>query len=417
MLKSIETALKLSTIREKLNDLNAVTEPTEAEQTEERDLLASQKTTETEYREALTAEGDEHATVAVDGEDREYRALLGRGNVGRILAAFVEHRSVDGAESELQQHHGLQSNQVPLDMLRLPVEHRAVTTAPTNVGTTEQPPVLPVFAAGVGAFLGADRPTVAAGLVAFPILDDRPDVGGPHTDSSAVDETTGSFSSSLLTPGRIQASYYYKRVDAARFPVIDLALRQALNGGLEEQLDHELITGTEGLLTGTKLANHAASAVTTFASYLSAFGHSRVDGRYASALADVRTVAGSATYGHMGNAYRSNNADYSALDALDRKTGGVRVSAHVPAVASSHKQNAVIRLGMHDRAVLQVLWDGVTYRFQTKSRKIKNRGNRYHGDPVGRHEDPPGVEFPQAGNAARGVGARHAVTCCRRSWL
>ena len=38
MLKSIETALKLSTIREKLNDLNAVTEPTEAQQTEERDL-------------------------------------------------------------------------------------------------------------------------------------------------------------------------------------------------------------------------------------------------------------------------------------------------------------------------------------------------------------------------------------------
>ena len=46
MLKSIETALKLSEIREKLNDLNAVTDPTDAQQTEERDLLASQKTTE-----------------------------------------------------------------------------------------------------------------------------------------------------------------------------------------------------------------------------------------------------------------------------------------------------------------------------------------------------------------------------------
>ena len=45
MLKSIETALKLSEIRESLNDLNAVTDPTEAQQTEERDLIASQKTT------------------------------------------------------------------------------------------------------------------------------------------------------------------------------------------------------------------------------------------------------------------------------------------------------------------------------------------------------------------------------------
>ena len=359
MLKSIETALKLSEIREKLNELNAVTDPTDAQQTEERDLLASQKTTETEYRAALTAEADEHAIVPVDGEDREYVALLGRGNVGRILTAFVEHRSVDGAESEIQTHHGLQSNQIPLDMLRLPVEHRAVTTGPDNVGTTEQPAIMPVFAAGVGAFLGASRPTIPSGTVAYPVLDQRPDVGGPHTDSSAVDETTGSFSSSLLTPGRVQASYFYRRIDAARFPVIDLALRQALNGGLEEQLDHELIAGAEGLLTGTKLANHAASAVTTFAAYLSAFGHARVDGRYAAALSDVRAVVGAPTYAHMGNQYRSNNADYSALDAIGRKTGGVRVSAHVPAVANK-KQNAVIRLGMHDRAILQVLWDGIS---------------------------------------------------------
>ena len=359
MLKSITAALKLSEIREQLNDLNAVTDPTEAQQTEERDLLASQKTTETEYRAALTAEGDEHSTVPVNGEDREYRALLGRGNVGRILAAFVEHRSADGAESEIQQHHGLQSNQIPLDLLRLPVEHRAVTTAPTNVGTTEQPPVMLVFASGVGAFIGADRPTVAAGLVAYPVLDERPTVGGPHTDSTAVDETTGSFSSSLLTPGRIQASYFYKRVDAARFPVIDLALRQALNGGLEEKLDQELIAGTEGLLTGTNLANHAAAAVTTFSDYISRFGYARVDGRYAAELGDLRTVAGAATYGHMGAVYRSNNADYSVVDSLMAKTGGIRVSAHVPAVAS-HKQNAVVRLGQHDRAVLQVMWDGVT---------------------------------------------------------
>ena len=359
MLKSLETALRLSEIREKLNDLNAIADQTEAQQTEERDLLASQKACETEYRESLQSEADEHATVPVNGEDREYRALLARGNVGRILAAFVEHRSADGAESEIQQHHGLASNQIPLDMLRAPVEHRAVTTGPTNVGTTEQPAIMPVFAAGVGAFLAADRPTVAAGTVAYPVLDQRPTVGGPHTDSSAVDETTGSFSSSLLTPGRVQASYFYRRTDAARFPVIDLALRQALNGGLEEKLDQELIAGTEGLLTGTNLPNHAASAVTAFATYVSAFGHSRVDGRYASALADVRAVMGSATYAHAGNQYRSNNADYSALDALDRKTGGVRVSAHVPAVAS-HKQNAVVRLGQHDRAVLQVLWNGVS---------------------------------------------------------
>ena len=107
MLKSITAALRLSEIREKLNDLNAVTDLTEAQQTEERDLLASRKTTEVEYRAALTAEADEHATVPLDAEDREYRDLLARGNVGRILTAYVEHRACDGAESEIQQHRGL----------------------------------------------------------------------------------------------------------------------------------------------------------------------------------------------------------------------------------------------------------------------------------------------------------------------
>ena len=360
MLKSIETALRLSEIREQLNDLNAVTEPTDAQKTEETGLIGQLKTTETEYRAALTDEADEHATVSVNGEDREYVALLGRGNVGRILTALVEHRSTDGADAEIQQHRGLNANQIPLDLLRLPVEHRAVTTGPTHVATTEQPAIMPVFAAGVGAFIFADRPTVDAGTVAYPVLDQRPTVGGPHTDSASVDETTGSFSSDLLLPERIQASYFYRRVDAARFPVIDMALRQALRDGLEEKLDQELIAGAAGLLTGTNLANHAASAVTSFAAYLSEFSHSRVDGRHAAALMDVRTVMGAGTYAHAGGQYRSTTADYSALDALDRKTGGVRVSAHVPSVDSAHKQNALIRLGQHDRACVQPIWQGVT---------------------------------------------------------
>ena len=361
MLKSIAAALKLSEFREKLNDLNAITEPTDAQKTEEGALLASMKSTEIEYRAALTQEGEQHATEEGDPAETEYREILARANTGKILTAYVEHRQTDGAEAEIQQARGLNANQIPLDLLRLPaVETRGVTSGPATVGVSEQPAIMPVFARGVGAFIGADRPTVEAGLVAYPILDQRPTVGGPHTDSTAVDETTGSFSSDLLTPGRIQASYFYRRVDSARFPSIDMALRQALNGGLEEKLDYELIAGAAGLLAGTNLsANAAGTSATSFAEYLSLFGHARVDGRIAASLADVRTVTGSATFAHMGGSYRSNNADYSVIDALDSKTGGVRVSAHVPAV-TSHKQTAVIRLGSHDRAVIQVLWDGLT---------------------------------------------------------
>ena len=139
---------------------------------------------------------------------------------------------------------------------------------------------------------------------------------------------------------------------------MDPALRMALNMGLEEKLDSEAIAGTEGLLTGTNLANHNVTAVTSYALYASQLIYGRVDGRYAAEQGDLRVVMGAPTYAHAGTQYRSNNADYSALDSLMSKTAGVRVSAHVPAVASN-RQNAIIRLGQAP-AMTQPTWAGVT---------------------------------------------------------
>ena len=144
-----------------------------------------------------------------------------------------------------------------------------------------------------------------------------------------------------------------------RFPAMDPSLRMALNGGLEEKLDYEVIAGTDGLLTGANLPNNNVAAVTTFADYISRFAYARVDGRFAPSWATSRTVTGAGTYGHMGSVYRSNNADYSVVDSLMAKTAGVRVSAHVPAVTAANKQNAVIRLGLR-RNMVQPTWQAVT---------------------------------------------------------
>ena len=67
---------------------------------------------------------------------------------------------------------------------------------------------------------------------------------------------------------------------------------------------------------------------------------------------------GSATYAHAGGVYRAAESDVTALDRLSDQVGGVRVSAHVPGVASK-KQNAVVRLGSRRDAV-QPMWTGVT---------------------------------------------------------
>ena len=104
-----------------------------------------------------------------------------------------------------------------------------------NVATEEADVLTPVFSTGVGAFLGVDRPTVPMGDAVYPVLTTRPTVGGPHSDSTDVPDTTGGFDADLLAPERIGASFLYRRMDAIRFPAMDPALRMALNMGLEEK--------------------------------------------------------------------------------------------------------------------------------------------------------------------------------------
>ena len=65
------------------------------------------------------------------------------------------------------------------------------------------------------------------------------------------------------------------------------------------------------------------------------------------------------TYGHAAGVFRSANAgDRAALEDLMSVTAGVKVSAHVPAVANN-KQNAVIRLGSR-RDMVAPIWEGIT---------------------------------------------------------
>ena len=60
---------------------------------------------------------------------------------------------------------------------------------------------------------------------------------------------------------------------------------------------------------------------------------------------------GSGSYAHAGGTYRNTSVDRNVIDRLNEITSGIKVSAHVPAVVS-HKQNAVVRLGMRRDCVV-----------------------------------------------------------------
>ena len=353
-------ALRISEVRQKLNELGGKADLTEDDQTEIDTLSKEYATLETRARALTIANADDEPNGIETGdespEDRELRQMIDESSIGSIFQAAVDHRVTDGREAELQQHFNLAHNQIPLDLLDL--ETRAVTPAPADVGQNQQTIVPGVFPQSCAAFLGVDVPRVPVGEPVFPVLTQNATVHAP-AENDAATETTGSFSADVLSPARLQASFFYSREDRARFAQMDSALRQNLSEALMDGLDKAILSGTNGLFTGTNLANHAASAETTYALYRSQLAYGRVDGRYAMTVQDLRIVMGSDTYAHCAGEFRSDNAgDRAAIEDLMNVSAGVKVSAHVPD-AASNKQNAVIRLGMR-RDMVAPVWEGVT---------------------------------------------------------
>ena len=354
--------IRASEIRTRLSEIGGMADLTD-ETRSELDKLRNEYQDNERRQTALRIAGDVPSSpieTRNDAEGREFRRTLDRANVGEMFDNILTHAVYTGANEEVRSHYRLDGNQVPLALLRAaepPLETRAVTPAPGNVGQTQMAIVPYVFPQSAAAFLGIDMPTVGVGEAVFPVLTSSLTVGTP-AENDAQSETTGAFSADNLSPARLQASFFYSREDRARFAGMDMALRENLSMGLSDGLDKQVISGTNGLLTATNLANHTASAVTTFSDYVGDFGYSRVDGRYAATTADVRVVMGSGTYAHAGAVYRNTSVDRTALDRLMDITGGVRVSAHVPAVANQ-KQNAVIRRGLN-RDMVAPIWEGVT---------------------------------------------------------
>lgn len=366
-------ALKVAELRAKANEaiaaVNAAEDPDDALMEAMKAATGELSKAETRHADALAAEqamdrtaGETFAPAGEqDSEARERAALVERANLGAIFAAAVENRHTEGAEAEAQAAFGLGSNAVPLDMLRLPVEsreveQRAVTPGLASGSTVQSQAAIlpPVFARGDAAFLRVSMPTVPTGTAAYPVLTTRPTVGGPHTDSTDVAETTGAFEAATLQPSRLQASFFWRRVDAARFRGMADSLRSALSAGLSEAMDAKVLAQIIADVSQTE-----ADGADTFATYRSRLIYGRLDGRHASSEGELRVLAGAATVAHMAGQYRGNTADDSAVDSIRRVSGGVRVSAHIPAVASN-KQDAIVRVGSRMGEAVAPVWEGVT---------------------------------------------------------
>ena len=337
--------VRMSETREKVNDLAGAES---ADDISRRDTLSAElKAQEVELRAAIEADAD------TPPETREWADVSGRFDLGEMFTNVMEHRDSAGAIGEVQKERGLGPNAIPTEML---MEKRAVTPAPADAGQSQAQITGFVFPQSVAAFLSIPSPIVPVGDATFPVLTSDPAAGTP-AENAAQAETTGAFSADVLTPKRIQASFFWSREDASRFMGMGDALRDALQGGISDKLDKEIIQGTNGLLTGTILANNAQAAASTYADYVAKMLYARVDGKFAFDLADIRVVMGAEAFGNAATKLPTAGEE-NALARIRNDSGGVRVSANVPAEATN-KQNAIVRRGNRQDYVAP-LWGAVT---------------------------------------------------------
>ena len=370
MTNAQKLALKLSEIRQRLNELSGKDELTEAEEKEMRTLSAEYPKTEERHRAAIISESTEEAAALDedgDGEDRERSELRSRSRLAKYVSAALDGLPVDGAEAELSAAAGCPGS-VPLELFRrsnTEPEKRAVTPAPSTTDENLAPIVPAIFDRSAAAWLGIEMPTVGTGDAGYPVLSTSV-TGSTVAKSAEAPETPGAFTVTMAQPRRISGAFRFTVEDAARLSGMEEALRQNIGSVLSDELDKQAINGSasgDGTLNGLLniLSDPAAPAASaeTFARYVSAAA-SHVDGLFAVDLAGVRQLVGVKTYGHMAGAFRADADSMTAEGWLSTRTGGVRTSRRIAALASNIQQAIVRRSNpMGDRVAVMPVWEGL----------------------------------------------------------
>ena len=297
---------------------------------------------ETEIRAAIAVDGTEKPEEG-SREETEKRELAGKLELRRYLsAAATEERIADGAEAEFAKEGKLPDFSVPWEAIA-PTEERAdaATSAPATVPAAQDPILRRVFAKGAAMWAGVRFPSVGVGERQYPVL-----TGGNtpalKEKGTAHDSSAATWGVKTLSPSRMTARYTFAIEDAAVFQGMEAALRDDLSGAIAQEMDKEILggDGTDQHVSGFFDASNGPltapddpTAEAGRSEYIAAIADS-VDGRYALENGDIKLLIGPATNAHMSSKFGGQSSDTTAAEHVKRISGGCRVSAHVPDVAS-----------------------------------------------------------------------------------
>lgn len=355
MTQAQKLALRLSEIRQKLNELSGVEEPTEEQRSEMARLSAEYPTIEERHRAAIIAESEaaeERAGGAEGdretGEGAELRRLQRTARLGRYLAAAAGGVAVDGAEAELldalevRDHAGIApgSVQVPWSVLLTDdeagdqAERRAATTTAAYDGPTMQRPILArLFGASIFEALGVRMDSVPAGQSEWPLITAGAAPAQTAEDADAPAAVAWTIGPQTLKPKRLTGRYEFTAEVSASVIGLEEALRRDLRDAVMAQASNQLLNGdgTGANVTGfySRLAAPATPAAeATYADYARSPA-SVVDGLHGDMEGQTGVVLGTDVYRHAAGVFQAGSGE-AGIEAINRRCRSCRASVFVP---------------------------------------------------------------------------------------
>ena len=302
MTTSQTLTIRLSEIRQTLNSLSAKATLAEGEQAKIDELSAELSEKETQFRAALTIEGEEEARAQglFDGESsegREYRELRSKVGLSKYIEAATEKRAVSGPELEFNQALKIGAHKFPLEVLS-PIEERATTNVDTV--TTPNRWLDRLFSVSAAARVGVTFASVPAGAKSYPVTKTGA-AGAQRGRKEAAAVAAWTFGVVELKPTRNSVHAVFSREDDLRNPGLQDALTRDLRMALVDAVDLAVFEGDAdanedgaditGLQTATDVVEEDLTQAEKVkgADVLGAFA-AMIDGKHATAGSDLKVV-------------------------------------------------------------------------------------------------------------------------------
>ena len=351
MTNSQKIQLRQSEVRQRLNELSGLEgDDFTAEHRAETDKLAGEYSDlETRFRAATIAESQAVPPVDREGaEGAEIRELVGRASLGAYISEAVNQSPLSGSspESELRKEllgESAQPGTLPWAVLA-PEALEVRTDAETSIGSSvalpsRQNQILGrVFSASALDFLRVRTTSVPTGTAAWPILSSGT-TAVQASAGAAVDAVAATFVATAIEPVRLSARYLFRIEDLSKLQGMEESLRVDLRGAVADAMDAQVIAGNGTApnvngLTNSLTAPADPSNVFTWVDAVRAIA-SQVDGKFASTPAQVRTLVPPALYAEMAVSLHATASVSAAARYIESISGGIRVSANLPAPASN----------------------------------------------------------------------------------